>query len=254
MDWLFDRQEAIESKLVTRHDYAELACERGHIEGCYIHGLYFNGTKRYSDAFKVFEQACEKGHAASCAYLGVYSMNGLATVKNTQAGAKHFSRGCDLGDGEACNFLGHSYRDEDVGTPPSYKALAAYRRACRGSVSAGSAWGCNNAATMRILGVGGAIEYGAAVPLYERACKDGFAWSCRALGAKREPEKRYLAEIADAPRDAKRAHELFRKACKASDRVACRAARRLCALGYATCGALSQKLEGQSHILRLLRP
>ena len=85
----------------------ERGCRWDHMKSCSnLAALIANGhgvPQDYSKAQVFYQKACEGDHGPACTGLGLIALNGLLGEPSVEAAKRHFSKGCNLGDEEACD-------------------------------------------------------------------------------------------------------------------------------------------------------
>jgi TPR repeat protein len=158
------------------------------------------------------EHACLGGLADACYQVGLLFYFGRDSFPRDRAmAARAYLRGCDFGDGRACNNLGDALMyGEGVGRDVA-RAAAAFAKACH----IGEPLGCANWGFMVEHGHGAARDLQRARSLYHDACEAGDVYGC--LHA-----EMLAAQDAGVPRDPDRALAHWRRACdRGRDAKAC---------------------------------
>lgn len=157
------------------------------------------------------ESACLGGSADACVQLGGALSQGLDPFPRDPArSAAEYRRGCDLGNGLACNNLGDAYEYGHAVPRDLSHAATLYERACR----AGRPIGCANLGHLLQHGEGVAVDLPRARTLYQDACVGGDVYGCLHV-------QLLAAEAAGAPRDPERSVAHWQHACDARDARAC---------------------------------
>jgi len=139
-----------------------------------------------SKAAELYRIACADGNGEACGRVSEFE-----TIKKEWALVREFGKkGCDLGSGEACRWLGLT-ESEGHGTPKNEaKAIELLEKACELSSMAG----CRAAAGLMVDAEPSQAE--AAIPLAEKACAVKFKDSCFVLGAALfNSKKRYTVAL-----------------------------------------------------------
>jgi len=156
---------------------------------------------RAKGSFRDYQKACEKGNPNGCLHLGFLLELGKKVPKDPQEALRMYLRACELNQARGCTDAGVMWAKGLVGKPSMMKALTLYEKGCAGRDHKGcflwASWLEREQPTQPIA---------AAHQAYEKACTYGSGAACVLLG-------RRFASGRLAPRDPKRAAELFRRAC-----------------------------------------
>ncbi|MBI5534804.1 MAG: sel1 repeat family protein [Deltaproteobacteria bacterium] len=186
------------------------ACEGGSIEGCRDYGaalLWGRGARKDEAAAReVLERACRASDAKACGMIG-----GFLEHNPTRA-ADYKGKGCDGGDGDACDGLALAY-EQGKGVPKDLSRAVAFRtRAC----NLGFKLGCAFLGEMYLEGSGVERDEKRALALFEEGCSPGDLFDTAPC--------EWAADIlrkSQAPRDRDKANTLYAMACKAGRETAC---------------------------------
>jgi hypothetical protein len=162
-----------------------------------------------SHTFGRAQLACHTGADCNRAALAVAQGVGGRAPDAVQA-ARLYQRGCDLGDGAACNNLGLAFQLGRGVPRDDAQAFSFFELGC----SRGAAEGCNNQGAMYEHGSGVQANLGDALRLYTQACRRGSALGCSNLGV-------LYAEGRGVAADQSEALHLFQEACNAGSSVGC---------------------------------
>ncbi|WNG45916.1 sel1 repeat family protein [Archangium minus] len=232
-------------ELRMRAEVARKACSLGVAEGCTALGRMEPGLAR-----SLFQRACELGDGEGCARQGLLTLLGEGVLQDESAGlaelqaacdtypraacgiaalgldeaarrregtpewewiALFAQRGCDAGDGLACQLLGDAFLAGQGVSQDMDKAFDLYARACE----AGNGTACvNQGMISRQYGA----EEGGAAPraddLFSRGCALGSSEACRLLVVESLTRQEGVKD--DAAQQA-----LFRQACDRGAAMGC---------------------------------
>ena len=171
--------------------------------------------------------ACDKDNAPSCLILGEMLLK--SSDRSVRSGCKEpLRKACNADIGRACSTLGsRCLASLNPGAGVGFKAEKAQLnlKACE----LGDGVGCSNAAKNADDGDGVPRDLSKASQLREKAfrllakeCDGGDARSCLTLAMKTDPE----TAPQGIPKDAKKALDLYRKACEGGEQIGCNNARR----------------------------
>ncbi|MFO7567358.1 MAG: tetratricopeptide repeat protein [Enhygromyxa sp.] len=169
-------------------------CERGDPSSCAILGSMYEGgylVERDNRAATSFhDRACRAGVPYSCSRLGVMYFYGSGVGQDLPLATELFQHACSYGDGDGCNNFGMMLAMGSGIERERERAAELFAWSC----NAGDMQGCFNAmvAHREGLGVprnetharefGEAAQAGGIVPVFERNCAGGNAYSCWGLG------------------------------------------------------------------------
>lgn len=187
-----------QKRFVEARPLLSKACASGTWDACdiltimYIGGL--GGLPRlssmvgppFSSAVPVFERACEKGGAVACSHLGYMYENSIGVPENFAKKQAYYTKGCDGGDGFACNDLGieHDVRCSVMKSASDCPvAVSLYAKSC----DLGYAQGCQLLGTMYHRGAGVDRDDIRAEALFRRACNAGDEVACKEIENMAEP-------------------------------------------------------------------
>ncbi|HEY1691814.1 MAG TPA: tetratricopeptide repeat protein [Polyangiaceae bacterium] len=157
------------------------------------------------------ESSCLAGSADACLQIGgALSQGAEPYPRDLARSAAEYRRGCDLGNGLACNNLGDAYEYGRAVPRDLSRAAGLYERACR----AGRPIGCSNLGHLLQHGEGVTEDLSRARSLYRDACVAGDVYGCLHV-------QLLAAEDAGAPRDATRSVAHWQRACDGRDARAC---------------------------------
>jgi uncharacterized protein len=187
-------------------------CEAGNAGSCAtIAAMYRNGagaTKDMAKAATYGQKACDKDVSSGCRMVAAAKLEG----KDVKAAIELLDKACKADGGAACVDLGVAQLGSKDGKV-SGNAQYSFRRACYGG---GEYEGCAWLGTLYAEGKGGmSASPKLAVAFYEKGCKEGSGRACEGLGDLLKAGK-------GVTKDAKRAAELFAKACTAGQQTACK--------------------------------
>jgi len=155
------------------------------------------------------ELGCKSGADCNRAALSVaQGMGGQAP--DAARAARLYQRGCNLGDGAACNNLGLAFQSGRGVPLDEVQAFSFFELGC----SRGAAEGCNNQGAMYEHGSSVPANLGDALRLYTQACRHGSALGCSNLGV-------LYAEGRGVATDRAEALRLFEESCNAGSSVGC---------------------------------
>ncbi|CAE7945712.1 hypothetical protein FNF29_08375 [Cafeteria roenbergensis] len=194
-----------------------VACNNDEANACHSLGEWYAVLRaNFSKAAELYRPNClERGYANSCFNLGLLFGAGKGVQKDRTAALELFERGCELGNGDACDLAGRSLleaaaRAESADSPAEGAAKPDATRG-GGIVKTGSAGSAalkaGDAAAMRAH----------ADKLLQRGCVDlENATACKFLG------EVLLVGRFGHPMDKPRAAELLETACDRFEMTACR--------------------------------
>jgi TPR repeat protein len=157
------------------------------------------------------EHDCLIGSGDACTLIGGELYAGRESfARDLARSATFYERGCDLGNGLACNNLGDAL-EYGLSVPRDLsRAASLYERACH----AGRPIGCSNLGHLLEHGEGVAQDVARARSLYRDACTAGDTYGCLHV-------QLLAAEDAGAPRDPGRSVAHWQRACDSHDARAC---------------------------------
>jgi TPR repeat protein len=164
-------------------------------------------------------RGCDTGDGSACQRLADRALRGVDQAPDAARAFALLTRGCEHGHAPACTMLARlSLRGHGTEASPS-AALASYARACK----ANDAEGCSALGELYEHGVGTAPDPARAFDLYQRAvrgferrCRRRDAFACGELGA-------LLRAGRGVVEDRARGLELERRACAAGQAAHCAA-------------------------------
>jgi len=157
------------------------------------------------------EHSCLVGSSEHCMQLGLDYRAGRAPYPHDLArSAIEYQRGCDLGNGLACNNLGDACEYGSGVSRDLPRAASLYERACR----TGHLLGCANLGHLVEHGEGTPRDMPRARALYHDACAGGDVYGCLHMAL-------LAAEDAGAPRDPQRSVDHWQRGCDARGARAC---------------------------------
>jgi len=200
-------------EVVAALDAFKRGCERGAAEGCRQAARVVYTWRRFDDdaaTTPVLSRGCDAGDGRACDVGG----DRLQKAGDLVGARESYRKGCDAGHLPACSDLGFLYSSGKGVAEDKRAAMALYRRACDG----GFALACSN--TAWLLEHGSPPDLAAAAPLFERACTadggqcataaDYFARRCEAgdHGGCRRAVDLYLPLKGATTKDERHAYEL----------------------------------------------
>ncbi len=189
-------------------------CEAGNAGSCAaLASMHKSGTgvaKDWAKAASFGQKACDKDFIAGCRIVAAAKLGGEGVDKDVKGAIALLDKACKAGDGVGCVDLGVAQlSSKGVAEQSQYS----FRRACYGG---GQADGCAWLGSLYAQGKGGVgASPKLAVSFLEKGCKDGSARACDGLGDLVKAGK-------GTAKDAKRAKELFDKACTGGHAPACK--------------------------------
>jgi TPR repeat protein len=164
---------------------------------------------------RMLEGSCSQDDASACAFAGRLRLDGRGVAKDTEAGLRLLSRGCDGGVALAClvgaKFLGDASASGSGDESPDLQHRFEIEYACLSA----QAEACFQAGVMFRLGQEGFPQDAAnAVRQYTRGCNLGESRACNNLGDA-------LAYGEGVDRDLGRAADTFAKACRLGEALGC---------------------------------
>lgn len=153
-----------------------------------------------------FRQGCKDGDAHSCSVLGVMYETGHGVVRDERRAARLFGRSCQRGNARACVSMGRMMENGKSVRRDLAGAEMMYDAACR----ANERQGCFELGRLHA----DRGEMRRAAKLLGRACDDGYALACDALGVMTQEGR----GVRESPA---RAKSLFLRACRGGHTEAC---------------------------------
>lgn len=183
-------------------------CTKGHAGSCGLAGIQLaNGSggakKDDNEARALLQKGCDGNDTKSCFNLGLMAMNGRGGGKDLALASKSWEKGCADADGDSCNLLGDTQREEP-------KQFALYSKGCEG----GSDAACGKAGKMLLDGKGTSKDAAKGADFLKRACNGRVGSACADLGLMSETGK-------DAPKSAAIAKSLYFRGCILGNAEAC---------------------------------
>lgn len=216
----------------------EKACKDDEAGGCGGLARLKYERRDFAAAFGVAERACRLSDKDGCRLAATMLTRGDGTERNPARAVGLLDSGCNTGDMRACLGLA-TMNGVGLGVPlDPMRAHELAKKACEGGVKAACGAGsadpslrqelppeieiaCRAKDPNACIALGGILfgrgEFVAAAPALQIACASGHPWSCSQLATA------YLLGGRGVPKDAKRARELFQKACADRERSACEA-------------------------------
>ncbi len=146
-----------------------------------------------SISFPEIKRLCSENTASACTVMGhlYQNLHGDTVKKDLPASEKFYEKACELGDGDACYWLGRFYADGTAGKKDYQKSLTYLNKSC----GLDDPQGCRLLGIMYETGTGVKQNLDSAFKYYEKSCRwigDG----CRSLsylylkgkGVKQDPE------------------------------------------------------------------
>jgi TPR repeat protein len=152
------------------------ACAAGIAESCFLSAEIMRGgqlgSRNMFGALTAYRQACEKGHGQACYSFSLYQVS--QTEADKVLNHTMLTRGCDLGNGEACTTLGYRQEKGQMVTADPVKARQLYLKGCELKNNTG----CRNAAVAYFNGIGGEKDPAQALAYNRSACDLGHMEGC----------------------------------------------------------------------------
>lgn len=183
-----------------------IGCRKQHLDSCYM--LRFMSDKEPAEILAFLEPilrpACDNGDLKACHRLGNAIAEQGNALEHLKPAAKLYQRACDGKLGRGCISLGLMYGSDIELGPDHPRQMKLYQKGC----DLGVMMGCDFLAGMLVAGYPGIpIDVGRALPLFEKACRNGYSSSCAELG-------HLYSDSKHVPSDQKRAAEYYRIACE----------------------------------------
>ncbi|WP_224370441.1 tetratricopeptide repeat protein [Hyalangium versicolor] len=202
----------------TARSLFQRACEQGDGEGCARHALStLLGDGILQDVATgqaELQEACDKHPRSACgiAALGLAeNAHRSGSALDGEWIALFAQRGCDAGDGLACQLLGDAFRAGTGVSQDTGKAFALYARACE----AGNGTACANQGMLSLQSSEGETgKAPGADALFSRGCALGSSEACRLLVLENQ-------ETQGDVKDAASQEALFRQACDRGAAMGC---------------------------------
>ena len=93
----------IAQDLEAARAHFQVACDGGEPKGCRYLGVLAHDASDETAAFGWFDKACAQGDSESCYNAGVLVATGALGEADLPAASQFMTRGCELGDPEACS-------------------------------------------------------------------------------------------------------------------------------------------------------
>jgi uncharacterized protein len=188
------------------------ACDAKQYDTCARLGLALinsGDTKLLARAVALLEKACTGKAALGCGGLGSLYMGGIGVLRDPPRAVKLFESACTGGDALSCESLGGWIAQGEgdrtkLGVAAMTRAAPYYERAC----TMGRPAACAFLGTFMLEGATWPGADPKRIPvLFDTACRGDVNVACKFLGD-------LYADGKHVRRDAKKANELYAKACK----------------------------------------
>jgi len=113
--FMYDQGLGVEKNISQSIFFSKKACDGGNVGACYNLSLQYIRTKDFIQAREVSIKACDKEHAGACYNLGLMYIKGDGTKKDNQEAYKYFSKACDRGAKEGCEYAKSNFRRHITG-------------------------------------------------------------------------------------------------------------------------------------------
>lgn len=218
------------------------ACDAEDGVGCGGMAIARHEQRDLTAAHRFAEEACRLQDRGGCRFLATLLLKGDGVARDPARAVALLDSACAAEDFTACFGLANTY-GVGVGVPrDTRKANALARKACDGGVKEacdllsgkpalqqelpdGALAACEAKDATACIALGENLirggEFVRAAPALQVACAADHSWSCSQLATA------HLLGGRGVPKDAKRARELYQKACADKEKSACEALRLL---------------------------
>ncbi len=113
--FMYDKGLGVEKNISKSIFFSKKACDGGIADACYNLSLQFIRIKDFIQAREVSIKACDKEHAGACFNLGLMYTKGDGVNKDNEEAYKYFSKACDRGAKEGCEYAKSNFRTHITG-------------------------------------------------------------------------------------------------------------------------------------------
>ncbi len=113
--FMYDKGLGVEKNRQLSMNFSQKACDGGITGACYNLSLQHIQNKDFTQAREASIKACDKEHAGACFNLGLMYVKGDGVKKDNEEAYKYFSKACDRGAKEGCEYAKSNFRTHITG-------------------------------------------------------------------------------------------------------------------------------------------